>query len=240
MNETIPYTVAETNTPFLHTSQYLFMQETNKIFSDNLKLLRGSRKQKDFASELGLNQPTYSRYERGKVPRMPDLIKLASKLSLTPDKLLTPLSTAQQSNARFEKPEERPRTRLVPVVSFAAAGLARSYEDLCNQLEELVETDSKDENAFSIIIEGNSMVPEFKPGDRVVFNPNLVPRNGDAVVVKLRDTEQIMFKWFYETGKNGELVRLVSENKDYEDKIFPRSEFQFIYPAWETKRRNRR
>lgn len=239
MNVTESNTVTETFNPFLNTGQYLFMQETNKIFADNLKRLRGSRKQKEFSEFLGLNQPTYSRYERGKIPRMPDLTKIAHKFGLTPEKLLAPM-TPEPPNARFEKASERPKTRLIPVVSFAAAGHARNYEDLANQLDEMVETDTRDENAFAIILEGNSMVPEFKPGDRVVFAPGLMPRNGDAAVVKLKDSEEILFKWFYETGRNGELIKLVSENKDYEDVIIPREKVQFVYPAWETKRRNRR
>src|ERR1043166_319008 len=41
--------------------------------------------------------------------------------------------------------------RRVPIVSWAAAGAAKDYQDLANQIDELVETNSRDPNAFSVI-----------------------------------------------------------------------------------------
>jgi SOS-response transcriptional repressor LexA len=129
--------------------------------------------------------------------------------------------------------------RRAPVVSWAAAGNARAYEDLANQLEEMVETDCRDQNAFAIILEGDSMEPKFLAGDRVVFAPNSEPRNADAVVAKLQDG-RVLFKYFYRTGPEGARIKLVSENSNYGPLEFDRSEFLFIYPAWEVKRRLRR
>lgn len=132
-----------------------------------------------------------------------------------------------------------PAPKQVPVVSWAAAGLAKAYEDLCNHIDELVETDCKDQNAFAIIIEGDSMEDKFFAGDRVVFAPNLEPRNGDAVVAKLNDG-RVYFKYFYRTGPEGGRIRLVSQNPNYSPMEYDRSDFQFLYPAWEVKRRLRR
>ena len=67
----------------------------------------------------------------------------------------------------------------VPVVSWASAGKAADYPDLCNQIEELVETDCKDPNSFALILEGDSMEPTFLAGDIVIFAPNSEARNGD-------------------------------------------------------------
>ena len=125
------------------------------------------------------------------------------------------------------------------MVSWAAAGAARAYEDLANQIEETVETDCKDPNTFAIIIEGDSMENKFYAGDRVVFAPNSEPRNGDAVVAKLNDG-RVFFKYFYRTGTEGSKVKLVSENQLYGPMEFDRGEFTFIYPAWEIKRKLRR
>lgn len=73
----------------------------------------------------------------------------------------------------------------MPVVSWARAGQALDYGDLCNQIDDSVETDCKDANAFALIPEGDSMEPEFYAGDLVVFAPNVEPRNGDFVVCRL-------------------------------------------------------
>jgi SOS-response transcriptional repressor LexA len=110
---------------------------------------------------------------------------------------------------------------------------------LANQIEEVVESDCKDSNAFAIIIEGDSMETKFYAGDRVVFAPNYEPRNGDAVVAKLNDG-RVFFKYYYRTGHEGSRVKLVSENSNYDPLEFDRSEFIFIYPAWEVKRKLRR
>ena len=129
--------------------------------------------------------------------------------------------------------------RQVPVVSWARAGSAKDYEDLCGQLDERVETNCRDENSFGIILEGDSMENKFFAGDRVVFAPNLEPRNGVAVVAKLLDG-RVMFKWFYRTGPEGLRVKLVSENASYAPIELEQSELLFVYPAWEVKRLLRR
>jgi SOS-response transcriptional repressor LexA len=129
--------------------------------------------------------------------------------------------------------------RRVPIVSWAAAGSAKDYQDLANQIDELVETNSRDPNAFSVIIEGDSMEHKFYAGDRVIFAPNLEPRNGDAVLAKLNDG-RALFKWYHRTGPEGQKIKLSSENPNYAPMEFAKEDFQFIYPAWEVKRLLRR
>ncbi|MDX1950941.1 MAG: S24 family peptidase [Verrucomicrobiota bacterium] len=132
-----------------------------------------------------------------------------------------------------------PMARQVPVVSWATAGAAKDYEDLCNQLDEVVTTETKDPNAFAIIIEGDSMEPKFNAGDRIVFTPNQEPRNSDPVLVKMTDG-RVFFKYFYRTGPEGSRIKLVSENPAYSPIEVDRSEVTLIYPAFELKRRLRR
>jgi SOS-response transcriptional repressor LexA len=83
------------------------------------------------------------------------------------------------------------------------------------------------------------MEHKFYAGDRVVFAPNSEPRNGDAVIARLQDG-RVMFKYFFRTGPEGARVKLASENPNYGPLEFERSDFVFIYPAWEVKRRLRR
>ena len=129
--------------------------------------------------------------------------------------------------------------RRVPIVSWAAAGAAKDYQDLATQIDELVETGSRDPNAFSVIIEGDSMEHKFYAGDRVVFSPNQEPRNGDAVLAKLQDG-RVLFKWYHRTGPEGQRIRLSSENPNYAPMEYSKEDFIFIYPAFEMKRPLRR
>ena len=83
------------------------------------------------------------------------------------------------------------------------------------------------------------MEPELKAGDRVVIAPNLEPRNGDVVLVKLKDG-CVMVKMFQRVGLNGGVVRLTSENPLYAALEFPVERVRFVYPVMEFKRMMRR
>jgi SOS-response transcriptional repressor LexA len=209
-----------------------------------LRRLRKSLRltQAELAALLGIHRTYLVLIEKGKKipsPRLErailDFMDRAEKQSLSPQTLWA--STASPRFSTFSL--EQPSAKKTPVVSWAAAGAARAYEDLANQIEENVETDCKDPNAFAIIIEGDSMEPKFYAGDRIIFAPNLEPRNGDAVIAKLTDG-RVYFKYFYRTGNEGTRVKLVSENSNYNPMEFDRSELVFVYPAWEVKRRLRR
>lgn len=206
------------------------------------KLRKGLRlTQAELAALLGIHRTYLVLIEKGKKipsPRLErsilDFMDKADRESLSPQSLWKQVSNANAAPLVAESPARR-----APVVSWAAAGVARAYEDLANQIEETVETDCKDPNTFAIIIEGDSMEHKFHAGDRVVFAPNSEPRNGDAVVAKLNDG-RVFFKYFYRTGPEGGRVKLVSENENYGPMEYDRSEFTFIYPAWEIKRKLRR
>lgn len=208
------------------------------------KLRKGLRlTQAELAKLLGIHRTYLVLIEKGKKipsPRLErailDFMDKADRQSLSPQTLWT-MSQPGRANASALVPESP--TRRAPVVSWAAAGQARAYEDLANQIEETVETDCRDANSFAIIIEGDSMENKFYAGDRVVFAPNSEPRNGDAVVAKLQDG-RVFFKYFFRTGPEGGRVKLVSENQNYGPLEFERADFAFIYPAWEVKRRLRR
>lgn len=220
--------------------------DVNRQSSLDLQKLRKLRKglrltQAELATLLGIHRTYLVLIEKGKKipsPRLErsilDFMEKAERQSLSPQSLWDQVTRPNASTLISEPPARR-----APVVSWAAAGAARAYEDLANQIEETVETECKDPNTFAIIIEGDSMEHKFFAGDRVVFAPNSEPRNGDAVVAKLNDG-RVFFKYYFRTGPEGAKVKLASENPNYGPLEFERSEFLFIYPAWEIKRRLRR
>ncbi len=129
--------------------------------------------------------------------------------------------------------------RNAPVVSWATAGQGGNFADLASQIDEFVTTDSRDANAYALIIEGDSMMPKFEPGDRVVFMPNVEPQNGDVVVARVEATGDVYFKVFHIVGQKNELVRLTSYNPVYPPLEFARKDFRFIHPMYEMRRRRR-
>lgn len=191
--------------------------------------------QQEMAEKLGIHRTYLVLIERGQKQPSLHLRKFIEDYMATAE---AEGAKPADGNAAAPAPVA-PAERKSPVVSWATAGAAKAYEELKSFIDETVETDCKDPDAFAIIIEGDSMEDKFFAGDRVIFAPHLEPRNGDAVVAKLNDG-RVYFKWFHRTGPEGARVRLTSENENYQPLEFARADFQFIYPAWEVKRRLRK
>lgn len=72
-------------------------------------------------------------------------------------------------------------------------------------------------SAFALQIKGDSMLPEFKEGDRVIIDPEVNPQPGDYVVAK-NGEEEATFKKYRPRGMNerGDIVfELVPLNDDF-------------------------
>lgn len=198
--------------------------------------------QTKFADLVHLNRTYLSELESGRRELQPWLRERIAALELEP--------VGQSDNQVAENPTPyssavRPAPKLspthgVPVVSWARAGMGTNFHDVAEQIDEWLETDSKDPNAYALIIEGDSMMPEFKPGDRVIFEPNLEAQNGDVVVARLYDTGQVYFKLFHLAGPVGDQVRLTSFNPAYPPLEYPKQAFRFIHPMRSMVRYRRR
>ncbi len=94
--------------------------------SHNLRALRGTQKQGDFAEVLGINQATYSRYESGsRSPSGKILCQMATRLNVDMQKLVGEISTAppppdSDGNARARGVRD-PRAAYAPGAGDSAA-----------------------------------------------------------------------------------------------------------------------
>lgn len=110
--------------------------------------------------------------------------------------------------------------RAYPVISKVQAGkvkeIACPYEPGDGYAIEFGEDDASPW-AFFLEIEGESMLPDFRPGDRVQIDPEVRPRPGDFVAA--RNTEQeATFKKYRVRGIDElgrEIFELVPLNEDY-------------------------
>ena len=200
---------------------------------NNLKKLRKAYgwTLRELSERSGIAISTLGNFENGCTGiSVPALLKLAHLFQISLDQLLFG-SGEDGLDLNVRKPS------LVPVISWARAGSARDYSDLSSQLDEVLPSECPDENAFALILDGDSVEPEFHAGDRVVFSPNTEPRNGDYVVARFRENADpvyslgVVFKKYKRVGKYGEKVLLQSLNPIYTDIIKPADEFLFIYPA---------
>ncbi len=108
----------------------------------------------------------------------------------------------------------------IPLISYVQAGAWTGVVDNYQpgDAEDFLLTDLElSGSAFALEIKGDSMLPEFKAGDRVIIDPNVSPQPGDFVVAKNGDDEAT-FKKYRPRGINerGETVfELVPLNEDY-------------------------
>jgi SOS-response transcriptional repressor LexA/DNA-binding XRE family transcriptional regulator len=111
--------------------------------------------------------------------------------------------------------------RAIPVISAIQAGKLKEIMDPYPPGEgiEIIYTDDDDLSrwTFGLIIEGDSMMPEFRPGDRVIIDPEVDPRPGDFVAAK-NGEEEATFKKYRPRGMDsaGNMIFELSPlNDDY-------------------------
>jgi phage repressor protein C with HTH and peptisase S24 domain len=122
------------------------------------------------------------------------------------------------------------RTRMVPLIGMAQAGTGGYFDDAGFPVgagwEEIAFPELADEHAYALEITGDSMIPVYRDGDRIVVSPSTNPRRGDRVVVKTQSGE-VMAKLL--ARMTAQRVELKSLNPAYEDRSFALSEIVFVH-----------
>lgn len=110
--------------------------------------------------------------------------------------------------------------RSIPVISAIQAGMWCEIVDQFQpgDADEYLLTDlDLSAHAFALTIRGDSMLPEFNPGDRVIIDPEVAPHPGDFVAAK-NGEQEATFKKYRPRGMDasGNMVfELVPLNDDY-------------------------
>ncbi len=111
-------------------------------------------------------------------------------------------------------------TKQIPLLSYVSAGAWTGAVDAFqpNDAHDWLVTDLElSEGAFALEIKGDSMQPEFKPGDRVIIDPDISPQPGDFVVAK-NGEEEALFKKYRPRSMDASgnvIFELVPLNDDY-------------------------
>ncbi|QNK68453.1 helix-turn-helix domain-containing protein [Variovorax sp. PAMC26660] len=111
-------------------------------------------------------------------------------------------------------------TRRIPLVSYIQAGMWAEIIDRFQpgDADDWLTTDQDvSPHTFALQIKGDSMLPEFKEGDRVIIDPDVAPQPGDFVAAK-NGEEEATFKKYRPRSMdaNGALIfELIPLNDDY-------------------------
>ena len=165
-----------------------------------------------------------------------------------PGVVASPAAIARAGGAAY--PEERPvRAELparVPLINAVAAGHPREFTDLgypARVADEYVASmDVQDRDAFASRVVGDSMAPDYREGDIVVFSPLRPVQSGMDCFVRLEPDHETTFKRvFFEGGEgpagagassvSGQCVRLKPLNSRYPERVVPRERVAGLYAA---------
>ena len=83
-----------------------------------------------------------------------------------------------------------------------------------------------DEHAYALEITGESMMPVFRDGDRIIVSPGASIRRGDRVVVRTNGGEVMAKVLLRHTAQR---IELKSFNAAFEDRSFALSEVAFMH-----------
>ncbi len=138
----------------------------------------------------------------------------------------------ERTSSNVEEP--LPLTGRIPVINSIAAGYPCEFTDLDYPVsiadEYIACPDVTDPNAFAARVVGDSMVPEYREGEIVVFSPALPTPSGSDCFVRLeRDGETTFKRIFFEDDES--TVRLQPLNNAYPPGIVNREDIGGIYAA---------
>ncbi|WP_433952331.1 S24 family peptidase [Brevundimonas diminuta] len=122
-----------------------------------------------------------------------------------------------------------PHPRAIPLLGLARAGDEGFFDDAGLPMAEgwdQTELPAHKDSLFSLTIDGNSMEPVYRPGDRVIVDLDATEvRRGDRVVVRTAEGETLAKEI---AALNGREVVLASVNPHYEPRILPRGQIRWM------------
>lgn len=131
----------------------------------------------------------------------------------------------------------------VPLINRVSAGYPAGFTDLgfpARVADEYVRApDVHDPDAFAARVVGDSMEPDYREGDVVVFSPQRPLENGCDCFARLEPDDESTFKRVYfEEGEAGAaLIRLQPINNRYPPRVLPRERVAGLYRAVTVMRR---
>lgn len=199
---------------------------------ERLKAVLDVRTDYQFSKLVGINPGNVSVWKKRDSIPFKLLAKISDKHSINYNYILYGEGHPKVEGS-FDVPKEK---GLIPVVGLADAGPGIYGED-GGYPPGVSDTylskpfGLKDQNAFGIRIEGDSMRPAFKPGHMVIVSPNMKCEDGDVVVADLRKNGKVLGEIHRKNGK------VILKKYNSEDITIPKDELKWCYPVVWHKRR---
>ena len=188
---------------------------------------RHSMSPSGLAKLAGLDPTTFNKSKRGASGgklRWPSTESLSKVLAATGSTLEDFVALVTDAGTRAV------RARMVPLIGMAQAGAAGYFDDAGfpagSGWEDIAFPEIADEHCYALEITGDSMLPVYRDGDRILVSPSGNLRRGDRVVLKTHGGE-VMAK---QLGRlTAQRIELKSFNPAFEDRHFALSEVAFVH-----------
>ncbi len=179
------------------------------------------------AKRAGLDPTSFNKSKRigndgrKRWPSMESIVKILTALDISFNDFiatLSPLSRINQSAAT------------IPLLGFAKAGRGGYFDDYgypigSDDWDGIMFPDIADPNIYAIEVSGDSMLPAYRDGDRLIVSPASDFRRGDRIVVKTKEGE-IMVKEL--KRQSAQMIELKSINPEHDDRTLLMSNIDWI------------
>lgn len=156
-------------------------------------------KGKEFAAIIGISPGSLSDIENGNTkPKADTLTALINKTDIDPVWLLTGSEPAA-------------KVKPIPVLGSVPAGFPSDVTG--EQVKEYIYVHGSPDNSYALIVDGNSMAPDIRDGEYVLFIPNGEAQAGDVVIVNDEFGRSMVKRLLIKDG----LPWVCSDNPEYPD-----------------------
>lgn len=175
---------------------------------------------------MGLSMSYVHQLEAGKRTPSESVITLVRMIEMDASFKTAEHSPTLQEECSSYRVETKLRT--IPIIGWAHAGEACSYDEIPFDWQEKMTTDCPKEGVFAVRLEGDSMEPKFSDGDILILMSQERAHSGSFAVVKFKN-DGVLFR---RIEFHGERVRLMPTNERYDATDHSLEEFLWIYPVW--------
>lgn len=175
--------------------------------------------QQELAANLGISRQHLSKLENSTIPLSAKIIRAITGLCKKNGVAIDGITNL---------------ARMVPVRSWAQAGIGRDFDELPFEWQRTIPTDCPDEAAFAVEIQGDSMEPKILAGDIAIVMPSLQPKSGTLVVARL-ETEGVVLKIYTsrQTTASRHSCIFTSYNSVYQPIEVPETAVMWNYPVYQ-------
>lgn len=201
--------------------------KSRKEFAEHLRnrRLELGKSQEEVSAAIGKSPSYIYQVERGRaIPSAEVLIELSRIYREDPQDYLAARSIGGEKDRSLEfwkrllskevKGVYIAGSRRVPVINLSMSNEERNFDSrggFAGVADQYLLAHTKDDNAFYVRAEGDSMSPHIEPGDLVLIEPNIPAQNGDIVFAR---TEQGAVVKRLHITSDGQIM-LISLNSNY-------------------------